>query len=457
MFLTITTTHTPATDLGYLLHKHPERLQTFSLAFGQAHVFYPEVNEARCTAALLLEINPIELVRGKHDFALGAYVNDRPYVASSFLSVAIAQVFAQSLHGTSKERPELAKTPIPLTATIAALPSRGGESLLRNLFEPLGYQVTLTQHPLDEHFPQWGLSPYFTLSLEAVKPLSELLSHLYVLIPVLDAEKHYYVGPDEVEKLLRHGGSWLEKHPALNLITTRYLKYQKSLIHSALEQLIQEESPVDASDEDTLEDQAERPMHLHDQRLNAVVSALKQSGARRVLDLGCGEGKLLKLLVQEKQFEAILGMDVAYSSLEKATERIKKLPPIQQARVQLIQGSLMYRDTRLEGYDAAAVVEVIEHLDPPRLAAFERVVFEFAHPQTVMITTPNQEYNPTWSQLPAGKFRHHDHRFEWTRAEFQAWAEEICQRFGYQAQFLPIGPNDPLVGSPTQMGIFTKV
>src|SRR5690348_13625783 len=235
MLLTIRTTHTPATDLGYLLHKNPARVQSFEQSFGRAHVFYPEASDEACTAALLLDVDPVGLVRGRRGSrgeggALQQYVNDRPYVASSFLSVAIADVFGTAMAGRSKERPALADTPIPLSARIAVLPCRGGEDLLRRLFEPLGYAVSATQHPLDETNAEWGPSRYFTVELTATTRLSELLSHLYVLIPVLDDEKHYWVGAEEVDKLLRHGEGWLAAHPEREMITRRYLRHRRSLI-----------------------------------------------------------------------------------------------------------------------------------------------------------------------------------------------------------------------------------
>jgi 3' terminal RNA ribose 2'-O-methyltransferase Hen1 len=459
VLLTITTTYQPATDLGYLLVKHPGRVQTFTLAFGNAHVFYPEASPERCMAALLLDMNPVRLVRGESDFALEQYVNDRPYVASSFLSVAIAQVYGSALSGICKDRPELADTPIPLEATVTALPSRGGQDLLRRLFEPLGYTMQTERYVLDETFPDWGNSAYYTVTVSATTRLTDLLSHLYVLIPVLDDDKHYYVGTDEVEKLLRHGEGWLAAHPERDLIATRYLKHQRSLKQAALARLMAEESPQ--ADEESVRRDAEESVleekiSLHDQRLGAVLAALKNSSARRVLDLGCGEGKLLSRLLKEPQFGDILGMDVSYRALEVATDRmhLDRLPSMQRQRINLIHGSLMYRDPRLSGYDAAAVVEVIEHLDTPRLAAFERVLFEFARPRTIVLTTPNSEYNVKWESLPAGKFRHRDHRFEWTRAEFQAWAVHMGERFGYRVRFLAIGPEDAAVGAPSQMGVF---
>lgn len=462
MLLTIRTTHSPATDLGYLLHKNPARVQSFSLSFGQAHVFYPEATPERCTAALLLDVDPVALVRGQRGGegrTLAQYVNDRPYVASSFLSVAIAGVFGSAMAGRCKERPELAEMALPLEAGLAAVPSRGGEAFLRRLFEPLGYRVEARPHVLDERFPEWGESPYFTVELAATVRLADLLTHLYVLIPALDAEKHYAIGDDEVAKLIRRGEGWLAAHPEKDAIVRRYLKHRRSLVRDALAQLTQEEE-ADEEAEGRGDDQemaVERPISLHEQRLGTVVAALKQSDARRVLDLGCGEGRLLEMLLKDRQFTEILGMDVSYRSLERAQDkRLDRLPPLQRERIRLVQGSLIYRDRRLEGYDAAAVVEVIEHLDPPRLAAFERVLFEFARPQTAVVTTPNAEYNPRFETLPAGKFRHPDHRFEWTRAEFESWAGGVAGRFGYATRFLPIGPEDAEVGAPSQMAVFTR-
>jgi 3' terminal RNA ribose 2'-O-methyltransferase Hen1 len=465
MLLTISTTHRPATDLGYLLHKHPARLQSFALNFGQAHVFYPEAGEDRCTAALLVEVDPVGLVRGKGPAGNGRqleqYVNDRPYVASSFLSVALAEIFRSALAGACKERPALAETPLPLEARISVLPCRGGDGVLERLFAPLGYTVAAEAHPLDPRLPEWGESPYRTVTLTGTARLRDLLTHLYVLVPVLDNEKHYWVGDDEVEKLLRRGAGWLAAHPERDLIARRYLKYRRSLTDEALARLTEGEGadPDEAAEAAAGEEEAaERRISLNEQRLGAVVAAIKASGARRVLDLGCGEGRLLVALLRNTDAAEIVGLDVAHGVLVRARERLRldRLPPAQAARVRLIQGALTYRDDRLAGFDAAAVVETIEHLDPPRLAVFERVLFEVARPATVVVTTPNAEYNVRWPTLPAGRFRHRDHRFEWTRAEFAAWAGAVAARHGYTARFLPIGPDDAEVGPPTQMAVFTR-
>jgi 3' terminal RNA ribose 2'-O-methyltransferase Hen1 len=466
MLLTVTTTRRPATDLGYLLHKNPAKLQTFELSFGKAHVFYPEATPERCTAALLLDVDPVGLVRNRkgpsgEGFALEQYVSDRPYAASSFLSVAIARIFGSALAGRSRGRQELADAHIPLVAKVAALPCRGGEGFLRSLFEPLGYAVTATRFRLDDRFPAWGDSPYFTVELSAERRLSELLTHLYVLIPVLDDDKHYWVGEAEVEKLLRHGEGWLATHPRREDIALRYLKRRRHLMRQTLARLVEEdqsdpdaEAEAHGQEEETLE----KRISLNEERLGAVVAALKASEAKRVLDLGCGEGKLLKALLAEKQFEEIAGLDVSSRTLERAADRLRleQLPTKQRERVRLLQGALTYRDRRLQGFDAAAVVEVIEHLDPPRLDSFAQVLFECARPQTIVMTTPNSEYNVHFKNLPAGTLRHKDHRFEWTRAEFQQWTDGVAGRFGYAVRLAPIGPNDPAVGAPTQMAVFTR-
>lgn len=451
MLLTLTTTHAPATDLGYLLHKNPARTLTFDLPVGRGHVFYPEASEERCTVALLVEVDPVVISRGRKGAPANAplepYVNDRPYVASSFLSSALREAFGTALTGRSKERPDLAQTPIPLQAHLPALPSRSGLDLAERLFAPLGYQVSAVPRLLDDRFPEWGESPYLDLTLAGTVRLRDLLAHLYVLMPVLDNSKHYYVSEAEIDKLLRHGEGWLEAHPERELITRRYLKHRRALQRAAQAHFAGEE-------------EAEAPLSptLNEQRLEAVRRELLRSGAASVLDLGCGEGNLLKRLLPERQFERLLGMDVSPRMLERAREnlRLDELPEAYRSRLTLVQGSLTYRDARLQGYDAAALVEVIKHLDEPRLWTLERVVFGHARPGSVVVTTPNEEYNATWGSLPAGETRHADHRFEWTRAQFQAWGTRVGETFGYTVTFQAIGDEDPRLGAPTQMAVFRR-
>ena len=471
MLLTITTTHVPATDMGFLLEKHPDKVHEFELSSGRATVFYPEATPGRCTVALLLEIDSIGLVRSgtaRHsDPGMDQYVNDRPYVASSFLSVALGAAFRSALAGKSRHRPELADTPLALEARIAVLPCRGGEQLLLDLFAPLGYVAEVIRLPLDTQFPEWGGSPYYSLTLRGTVRLQDLLRHLYVLIPVLDDRKHYWVGEDEVEKLLRQASDWLPAHPMKESIARRYLKNRRSLARMALERLIVEEDG-EVAEESVLEDEAppaarhevelEKRVSLQERRLEKVTELVTTVGAKSVVDLGCGEGQLLPRLLKLSSVDRIVGMDVSVRSLERAADRLHldRMSPRQRARIELLHGSLLYRDTRLEGFDLATVIEVIEHLDPPRLAALERVLFEAARPTFVIVTTPNREYNVNFQGLPAGAFRHADHRFEWTREEFRAWCARQGERFGYSVEYSPVGDEHAVTGPPTQLALFSR-
>ena len=480
MLLTITTTHVPATDLGFLLHKNPARAQSTSVSVGTAHVLYPEATESRCTAALLLEVDPIALVRGRSGtrggsgpeaFTLGQYVNDRPYAASSMLAVALGRVFASARRGTSKERPELAGTPIPLEVALPALSCRGGAAMVERFFAPLGWSVDAAPVPLDDA-ADWGDSRYVRVRLTGTLRVADALNHLYVALPVLDDSKHYWVSPEEVDKLLRAGAGWLADHPDRELITRRYLAHKGALARQAMARLAE----VDDSDPDALDDATapartaapapgeddlevpDRPVPLALLRHGAVLAALRSAGARRVVDLGCGSGALLPALLAEPAFTEVVGVDVSARALEEAARRLRldRMPERRRERLRLLQGSLTYADRRLAGYDAAVLMEVVEHLDPDRLPALEHAVFAVARPATVIVTTPNVEHNVRYADLAAGVLRHRDHRFEWTRREFASWVQRVASASGYDVRLLPVGVDDPEVGPPTSMAVFTR-
>ncbi|MFE2751861.1 3' terminal RNA ribose 2'-O-methyltransferase Hen1 [Actinosynnema sp. NPDC059335] len=445
MLLTLTTTHRPATDLGHLLHKHPDRAQSFRTSSGTAHVFYPRADEEECTVALLLEVDPVALVRGPGS-TLTQYVNDRPYVAGSLLTVALGSVFRTAMNGRSRSRAEVAATPIPLTVRVPVLPHR----LVERLFTPLGWTARLTPIPLGDGED----SRYADVTLTGTLTLAEALKHLYVLLPVLDGEKHYWVSEDEVDKLLRAGEDWLGAHPDRELITTRYLMRRRPLVQSALSRLAEVEEVEPEELDNAL---AEPKVSLAVQRRDVIVDQLKQVGARSVLDLGCGGGALLRALLEDPDFARVQGVDVSAGALATAARRLRldRMSERQRARITLRQSSLTYADPELKGYDAAVLMEVVEHLDPDRLPALEHSVFGVARPRTVLVTTPNVEYNALFETLPEGRRRHSDHRFEWTRAEFAEWAAGVARRRGYTVRHLPIGPVDAERGAPTQLAAFT--
>ena len=463
MLLTISTTHRPATDLGFLLMKHPDNLHLLELPFGRATVFYPEASELRCTAALTLEVDTVELVRGRGGAAglQDQYVNDRPYAASSLLAVAIGRALSTAMAGRSKLRQSLADALLPLEVTLTPLPARGGADIVAKLFEPLGYGVTTAAIPLDPAQPQWGDSLYVSLRLTGQVRLADLLTHLVVLIPVLDDAKHYYIGEDEVEKLLRRGDGWLETHPHRDLVISRYLLGLKSLLrlaHTGLDEGRAAKQPERGNAHELEGTTSQGPVRLSDLRMARVVAWLKRLKVTSVADLGCGEGRLLSELLQQSELNRIIGVEVAPRVLARAAQRLRldEIPELKRRRIELLHGSLTYRDDRLQDLDAACAVEVIEHIDEERLPAFEQAIFGHARSKAVLVTTPNRDYNPLFIALPSGQMRHPDHRFEWSRESFEQWATQVAQKYGYQVSFEGIGAEDTVCGAPTQMGIFIR-
>lgn len=446
----------PATDLGFLLMKHPDRMHEIEFAFGKAAIFYPEANDARCEAALVLDVDPVGLVRRSGEGLTDQYVNDRPYAASSFLSVALNRAFRTAMSGASRERPELAATPLPLEIVVTPLPVRGQDDLVRRLFEPLGWRVEVRRIE-----GRHGPSRFVTLILRGTQRVADALSHLYVLIPALDRDKHYWVGDDEVEKLLEKSAAWLGAHPEREEIARRYLKSKGSLVRAALARLAPEEAPTEseaAPGEIRREEALEAPLRLNDARLEAVSRVLGMSDAKSVVDLGCGEGRLLALLLRHKRFTKLIGLDASPQALERAASRLKldRAGAPDPERLALLHGALTYRDARWKDVDAAALVEVIEHVDPDRLPALAEILFGYARPRLVVVTTPNAEHNVLFDRLAAGAMRHPDHRFEWTRDEFRRWVREIETRYGYAARYEEIGDSHAEHGAPTQMAVLTR-
>ena len=455
MLLTITMKGKNTENLGYLLHKNPYRPQLFDLSFGKAYVFYTEVSDTRTTAALLLELNPIDLARGKlgsKDGGLFDYVNDRPYVSSSFMSTAINRVFSTAMNGKCTKFPELAEMTFEFETTVYNLPVKSQKDFVKDVFTPLGYEIKMRESVLDEKFTEWGESCYIDLTLCGKVKLSDMLNHLYVLIPVFDRQKHYYMNEDEMDKLLRHGEGWLAVHPLKNTIINRYFYAKRSYANKMIARLMENETEETAVNEET----NEKKIPLNIQRMETVKNAVLASGAERVLDIGCGECKLTSMLLRESQIKKITAADVSVSVLEKAKQKLNydNMPPYLKNKLTLIQASLMYKDERFSGFDTACVIEVIEHMDLQRIPFFEKVLFGSAKPKTVILTTPNKEYNENYPTLEKGALRHSDHRFEWTRAEFQAWCEHICKEFNYTVEYRNIGETDEKYGSPTQMGVF---
>jgi 3' terminal RNA ribose 2'-O-methyltransferase Hen1 len=459
LVLIITATCQPATDLGFLLHKNPGTIFRANLSFGRAMIFYPTAESDTTTAVLQLEIDPVKLVRGSGEASgpLDQYVNDRPYTANSYLSVAIADTLGSALNGRSRERQALAETPIPLEIRLPVLPCRGGSQQIRDLFGPVGWEVEAQPTPLDPENPGWGDSCNWDVTLTGVMTLSTALRSVYILVPSLDAKKHYFMGEAEVQKLLDKGEGWLAVHPAKDEIVSGFLGRRRALKDLALRQLASQDealSPV-AMEDESLEAPAPQAPRLHTLRRQRLKEIIESRRPTSLLDLGCGDGGFLKMLLPIRGLSRLAGMDISLLSLQRAVRKLglETAGPALKERVQLFHGSLTYRDRRLEGYEVCTLVEVIEHLDPPRLEALEETVFGQARPEVILLTTPNRDYNQKYG---LEGMRHSDHRFEWTRAEFQAWAEGVASRHGYKVRLEGIGEDDAECGAPSQLAEFSR-
>lgn len=459
MLLTITYEGENTQEISYLLYKNPSKKQEFEISAGRVCVFYPELSDGKTTVALLLDLNPIDLARGKSesDRGLFDYVNDRPYTACSFLSTAIVRVLGTAMSGRCPQRQELANSRLNLTAKVYSLPCTQ-ENLPNEIFEPLGYSVKFERGLLDENFPEWGESPYINLEISGKVRLSELLSHLYVLIPVFDRQKHYYISEAEIDKLLSHGGQWLANHPYRDKIVYRYFAMKKSYARTAIDRLLENSREETPEKQISQEEDTEKRVPLNEQRLETVKNLVVKSGAKSVIDMGCGYGKLTKKLLTETKIENITAFDVSAHVLEKAKTMLhyETMSEYRKSRLNLMQASLTYTDKKFKGFDCACIVEVMEHLEKSAIPAFERVVFEYAVPKTVIITTPNRDYNVNYEFLREDSLRHPDHRFEFSREDFGNWTEEICRKFGYTVEITGVGENIDGLGQPTQIGVFRK-
>jgi 3' terminal RNA ribose 2'-O-methyltransferase Hen1 len=457
MLLTLTCQGQEAPEFSYLLYKNPYRVNQFSLSFGQAVVFYPEFTPDKVSCSLLLNIDPLVLSKDKgRQFGLFDYISDRPYASTSFMSVAISRVFSSALGGRCQEKPELVDKELDLMAEIICLPCQP-ELNLEMFFVPLGYEVSVDRRKPDQAFEKLGENPYVNLTIRGRVTISEMLRHLYILIPIFGGRKHYFVDRDEVEKLLRLGGEWLKSHPYREQITYLYLARFKKLTRLALDR-------IEDGEAGAIEDDGEysgfasrffRGEPLSKVRLEFILQELRLSGARSVLDLGCGEGRLLLRLAHDDRFDRIVGLDISLTALKKAEERLFKAYKGRPQGLELIQGALTYADGRLKGFDAAVCQEVLEHLDAWRMPIFEKVLFGFLKPKTIIVTTPNVDYNVNYPGLTEGQLRHQDHRFEWNRAQFTQWASSVAEKNGYTVRVSDLGELDQKSGRPTQFGVFT--
>ena len=455
VLLLLTTTRRPATDLGRLLALESGEVHEFAVPGGIATLHLPEVSAHRCTAAVFLEWHHRGSDLGDDQAGAGGRAPVPAHVTSDMLADAVSLVFRNALAGASGHRyPHLLRAALPLEIVIPQFPCQAGVHLAERLFGPLGWRVLVDPVLLDARHPEWGDTGHSALTLRGTISLADAVTHLSVLLPVLVNGNKGRLAPEgRIGRLLRPYCDWLTRHPERQLIMGSYQKRRgASLVRT-----------TDASPKAVEMAHAVRPTVVREglavERLEAVLAALARTSAERVIDLGCGTGVLLARIAQDSRYTEVVGVDDAAQALELARRRLQLelLPERQRSRIKLLQLSILRRDNRLIGFDAAILMEVIEHFDPFRLPALVINIFGHARPGTVIVTTPNLEHTLRYPGPTRSGLRHDDHRFEWSRQEFAAWVADASQRYGYVGRIQGVGTCDPQVGHPTQLAVFTRL
>lgn len=448
MFLSISVPGPDATDLGFVLQKHPESVFRSEVSFGRVTGFYPRADADGCEFALVVEVDHVERVRGvSWDAGSAGYIDPHPYAASSYLATAIPAALRSALNGKPARGPDeaaaarmagLAARDWDLAVRVCPVPA--SERAVAELFGPVGFEVETkalrSGHPM--------ASPMLDVVLRGKMPVSRALSALYVLLPVTDGKKHYFYTEQEAEKLLSKGEGWLAVHPRREAIVQRYLGRSRQIAAAASERLGNAPKAGEVQPE-----KVPGPWSgSHALRHEAILRILGERGSRRIVDLGCSEGSLLEMICSMPLVEEAVGVDPSLSDLERAGKRCGP-------KGRVLQGSAIYVDSRLRGFDTVVMCEMIEHVDPSRVELVERAVFGTMRPDTVILTTPNRSFNEAFG-LPPGSFRHQDHRFEWTSTECSGWARRVAAQFGYSVEVTGVGGDHPEHGSISTLCVFTK-
>lgn len=444
MLFKITTKNRDPNDLSFLLHKHHAKIHNVETRHGQAIVFFSEKSYDVTSCCVTMEIDSIGLTKrfdhGNGQIGLDAYVNDSPYSYSQIMNSAVRKVFGTTLTGVCKMKPELSSLEIDfeILLTPVRVPSK---DLVVNLFEPLGYDITMSDHSKYSKNVDFGLNPYVSIKLKKKGVLSLILSHINVLLGAIDTRRVNEINDDEIESLVNRSISWINEHPKKEFLLQRLLKKKKHVLAAKL--------MLDPNSEETKAEGEFAPRRrLNDDRHDKIVEIVKSLKPKKLLDLGCGEGNFLKKIANE-DIEKITGVDSFIEVLRWAKRKTEGYK-----NINLVQSGLTYHDKRLQGYDTATLIEVIEHNDHERLKLIIDNIFGHMSLDNIIISTPNIEYNVIYNVIG---FRHNDHRFEMTRKEFNDWAENIGLTYKYFVSFDGAGEVSSDHGQPTQIAIFRKI
>ncbi|MFJ7684675.1 3' terminal RNA ribose 2'-O-methyltransferase Hen1 [Peribacillus butanolivorans] len=445
MQLTIQASGDNVQAISYLLSKNPRNLYERNHKGHLVRLFYSKFTETELEATIFVTPDPIELVKGNsNSYDITHYINDREFAVSSIFCSLIRSALGTALNGQPKEEhTEWVNHPFSFQFEFGPVVSSLSDNQLKDLFEPIGYEVMITRPEIEYSFQIKDKSSARSISLKGMKTLQEGLRHLFVLIPVIDNYKHYYIDEKEIEKLERYGDGWLKDHPMRDYI------YRQSLRFKEVYSIVENRKPEEKKEE------KENKVRLNDLRYEKIVDTVSQMNPRSIVDFGSGEGKLSVRLGFVEGVKEILAVEPSQTAAIKALGRFEKVKNKEKFVVpETLWGSLFYYDERLKNKDVIILCEVIEHIDEYRLPKVLDTILHDYQPNALIITTPNHEYNEVYDMEDV--LRHNDHRFEWTRAEFRQWCTERNHRDIYSLKFEGIGEEHDTYGYPTQMVVFER-
>ncbi|MBW4084382.1 3' terminal RNA ribose 2'-O-methyltransferase Hen1 [Paenibacillus sp. S150] len=476
MHLIIRVTGAGAGMLSRLLAKNPDNLYDRMEKEARVRIAFTASSEQEAEAVIYVTPDPVELVKGASSAHndITQYINDREFVVSSLFCTYIRSALGTALNGKTKEAylPWVNRK-LALELTFGPVASNLPDHALEDLFIPLGYEVVLERGDAAYAFELKSRSSVRYIKLKGIQTLQTALRQLFVLIPALDDYKHYYISDDEVDKIRRYGDGWLENHPQRALILKRTLRFAGAIKHyedqmagdgQQAENGASGEAPGIAepfaapAEASAGTGAAEAPKaRLNDLRYAAIADTVERLAARRsIVDFGSGGGKLSARLSSVPGVQEIKAVEPSAAAQLRAMDRFAKLEGRPGAIVpEPVTGSLFYYDEALRGKDVMILCEVIEHIDERRLNRVMETIFHEYAPGTLIITTPNKEYNALY-QMEHEKLRHRDHRFEWDREAFGAWCSCWTSAYNYSVRLSGIGEFAQEYGYPTQMAIFTK-
>ena len=447
MIFSISTTHYPATDIGFLLHKNPDEFHKIPFNFGDVYIFYPYGSPELCMATLIVKIDPIKLY--EKSFIDVCY--DFPFIETeyevfgfSLFSMLLSKIYVMTLNGISNSRSELVNLSIPLSANIINVMHYDKVLLIKEFFEQLEYNVRIENKSGNNNETKLCKIECFNIEITAIIPLKNILSHLCIILAVLDNSLHYWMNENEIDKIIEMSKVFLKNHPMEDYIMKHLSKEKINSKVKAISFVSQDKlwnryliPTVNKGREKLLKKQVK----FNEEKHNYIISVLKGLNSKSVVDIGCGEGEFIELLFKDVNFERILGVDVSNYMIEKAKFRIDlcNIPSENKERINIIQSSIFYRDKRLRGYEAATVINVIEYFDLPRLKLFEQVLFGLIQPQHVIIVISSVEFIVKKDSISNNKFNNVKNVFEWTKEKYKLWYSCVAEQYDYTFRLLEDG------------------